>query len=270
MAGPFPGMDPWLEARGIFPGVHHSLIAHLKSCLNASLPSGFVAEIANSVWIGMPEPRAVQPDVSILQWKSPPVPPAMPGTATPISMLVPLEELQASQELTDWSIEIFEQETEPRLVTSIELLSRKNKQLGEFAREAYRRKQWQLWERGVNIVEIDLLRFGRHSTLLPRERLEAIRRDAVYHVSVADAEMRGRFDVYAIGQRDPLPEIAIPLTRQVGTVSIPLQSALDWVYDDGRYASRINYRQPCDPPLNAEHTSWAEAVIAGWQPEIGT
>ena len=45
MAGPFPGMDPYLEHPGLWPGVHPAFITHLRPVLNAALLPRYVAEM---------------------------------------------------------------------------------------------------------------------------------------------------------------------------------------------------------------------------------
>jgi hypothetical protein len=43
MPGPFPGMDPYLEAPDYWPRMHNRLITFMESALNATLPEGFAA-----------------------------------------------------------------------------------------------------------------------------------------------------------------------------------------------------------------------------------
>jgi hypothetical protein len=44
MASPFPGMDPYLEAQGRWPGFHNALITHSSEELNRLLPASYVAQ----------------------------------------------------------------------------------------------------------------------------------------------------------------------------------------------------------------------------------
>jgi hypothetical protein len=50
MPSPFSGMDPWLEAPGIWGSVHHSLISHIYAELNRTLPDTFAATVSESIY----------------------------------------------------------------------------------------------------------------------------------------------------------------------------------------------------------------------------
>ena len=43
MPSPFPGMDPYLERPGIWPGLHTVMCSDMAYALNAALPKNFVA-----------------------------------------------------------------------------------------------------------------------------------------------------------------------------------------------------------------------------------
>ena len=43
MAGPFPGMDPFLELQAAWPDFHNGLIAEIRNELGARLPDSYVA-----------------------------------------------------------------------------------------------------------------------------------------------------------------------------------------------------------------------------------
>jgi hypothetical protein len=45
MAGPFPGMDPYIEAQGAWPDFHNGLIAEIRNDLGARLPDSYVARV---------------------------------------------------------------------------------------------------------------------------------------------------------------------------------------------------------------------------------
>lgn len=45
MPNPFPGMDPYIEARGRWPDFHHEFISQCRAAINARLPSDYVATI---------------------------------------------------------------------------------------------------------------------------------------------------------------------------------------------------------------------------------
>ena len=46
MTGPFPGMDPYLEAQGLWERFHAALVTNCAQALNQRLPEGYVTRIA--------------------------------------------------------------------------------------------------------------------------------------------------------------------------------------------------------------------------------
>lgn len=70
MPSPFPGMDPFLENRMFWRGVHSGLIFTLNQQLNARLPDGFLASSEERVYVagpGMP----MYPDVLVRRDNTP-------------------------------------------------------------------------------------------------------------------------------------------------------------------------------------------------------
>jgi hypothetical protein len=70
-----------------------------------------------------------------------------------------------------------------------------------------------------------------------------------------------RVEVEAIDYRKLLPILRVPWLPGESDLEIPLQPLLDYTYDTGRYPMRVNYNDPCDPPLTAEQQEWAEGVL---------
>jgi hypothetical protein len=70
MPSPFPGMDPWLEAPGIWSSVHHSLIFRIYAQLNRILPDPFVAITSESSY-GMPRKEINVPFVQVVEAREP-------------------------------------------------------------------------------------------------------------------------------------------------------------------------------------------------------
>src|SRR4051794_32030964 len=105
--------------------------------------------------------RFIEPDVDIFK------PSGLNGSHGPsggggiatakLSEVEPITVRIPDDQVEEWMVEIRTGEGDEDLVTSIEILSRSNKQGGE-GREEYRKKQRELRERGVNLIEIDLLR----------------------------------------------------------------------------------------------------------------
>src|SRR5688572_28865024 len=51
MPSPFPGMDPYLEAPGLWPDVHDELISAIRNQLNQHLPGHYHARTRERVYI---------------------------------------------------------------------------------------------------------------------------------------------------------------------------------------------------------------------------
>jgi hypothetical protein len=254
MPSPFPGMDPWLEAEGIFPDLHDTLLLLMKEALNAALPPGYRATTRNRVWVDEGQRR--DPDVSLF---GPDDHGAGNGTA-----LATLSGLAVVNDFTDpWEemyLEIVSQEGD-RLVTAIEVLSRSNKRPGSRGREAYAEKQEEYRRGGVNVVEIDLLRSGVHATMIDAQQLDALTPGYSYHVCVTICRPPRRRFAAAWRMADRLPAFDIPLDPGVRPVHVDLQPMLDRTYDISRYAMAAKYRRPPDPPLTPEQQAWAEGIL---------
>jgi len=260
MPSPFPGMDPYLEHPEFFPGLHDRMINQISDALQAALPPPYYAEIANRVWLEYAERRA-GPDVNVLRSDRPPGPATAPPVASavlvrPVTLRVPTEEQR------ELSVEVRTIQGGQQLVTAMELLSAGNKKTGEKARELYLHKQDELLRSRVNLVEIDLLRGGLHSTCVPRDQALAQAGPFDYHVCVRRMEERDDRIVYPIRLDQPLPGVAIPLLPGDPDVVIDLQQLFDRCYDHGPYRVRSPYldRDPV-PPLAPEQAEWATRLL---------
>lgn len=254
-------MDPWLEARGVFPGFHNRLIAYIGEALNAVLPPPYFADLANRVVIeGDGETGLREPDVSVFQPVGSNGSHGLIGgggvaTAEAAVVLVHVPR----DELTEWLVEVRSTDNAERLITAIEILSPTNKSSG---RTEYRAKQRELMERRVNLVEIDLLRAGTHSTTVPPTPARRATGAFDYHVCTSRPDQPEDFEVYPILLSQRLPTIAVPLRPGVEPVRVGLQPAFDRSYDAGLYARRVRYNEPPDPPLSPEQAKWAAEILA--------
>lgn len=60
MPGPFPGMDPYLEDPGEWPGVHQRLITYTADTLTAVLPPEYAAVMGERLLV-LPSERNLAP-----------------------------------------------------------------------------------------------------------------------------------------------------------------------------------------------------------------
>ena len=155
-------------------------------------------------------------------------------------------------------IEIVDPNNGGRVVTAIELLCPANK-LGEEGRRAYRQKQREYLEGGVNLVEIDLIREGGFTVAVP-ERLVPADFRTPYTVCVRRANRPSEVEITRVPLRQPLPNVRVPLRPTDSDIVLSLQPLLAECYQRGRYAS-IDYSQPPSPRLSEEDQQWADQLL---------
>src|SRR5436190_6925971 len=191
MPSPIPGMDPFLEDPAVFPDLHDNLIAELRNAINGQLPPPYYARSASRVWVE-PSQRRVGPDVNVLRPERPgsggaPTLPTTTATATAVSVAAarsPVVVRIPREEFREIYLDIYAKPGNERLVTTIEVLSPTNKTPGSDGRKLYLQKQREVLGSKVNLVEIDLLRGGQHTTLVRLEDALAKAGPFDYHVCV--------------------------------------------------------------------------------------
>ncbi len=252
----FPGMDPYLEAPGIWPDVHESLMNIFREQLNDHLVPKYVAELNTQIVIDrilddVETRRGALADVSVTQ----PAPsPTETGAAVaipsaPVRLTIPMP---IPTRLVSVYIRLRENE---RLVAVIELLSPINKRPGDGRRE-YLEKRATFLETGVHLIEIDLLRKG------PRMPLEGELPPCDYLAVVSSADQRPACDVWPIRLRQPLPTLPIPLLKPDPAVPLDMGQALRTAYRRARYDLRIDYTSAATPPLSPEDAAWAKTLLS--------
>lgn len=261
MPSPFPGMDPWLERPIVFPTLHDTLIIYTQAALKQLLPRGYLATSENRVYVD-PELKR-EPDVGVFGPDETPAGAGSTATALAGSGLLVPESAPVSDPVEEMYLEIQSTEDD-RLVTAVEVLSLANKKPGDSGRVSYQQKQTEYRLSRVNLVEIDLLRGGPHTTAAPEGKLRSTSGGFDYHVCVTAAPVPNRVFVAPIRLTDRLPVIPVPLDDGVPPVSLDLQAVFDRCYDEGPFAELARYdRKQPDPPLTPEQRAWAEAILRG-------
>jgi len=260
MASPFPGMDPFIESQG-FSTLHGGMIIFMQEALQRRLPDGYYAASQERVWIDTS--TWIEPDVKIsrsVKKKSPRS--AVTGAAV-ATLAKPIIVSVVQDEHTENFLDIYKKKGDKkRLVCSIEILSPTNKTPGEKGYKAYRRKQRGILRRRVHLVEIDLLRAGKHTTAVPLDFATQDAGEFDYHVCVRRFNRFAEFDVYPILMQQPLPTIAIPLLPADGDIEVDLQAIFQRAYDAGPYQRAIDYRtDKIEPPLTKEQDEWMRGVL---------
>src|SRR5262249_49498233 len=136
----------------------------------------YYAQTGERVWMEL-SARPIDPDVELLRTMNRSrseaqdasrVAVASPTVTEPVIIRVPRDERG------EVFLEIYARhDSGEQLVCSIEVLSPSNKAPGETGRDLYLRKQREILQSQVHLVEIDLLRAGVHTTAVPRNHLMA-------------------------------------------------------------------------------------------------
>ncbi len=262
MPSPFPGMDPYLESPEFFPDFHDSLITYLRESLQATLPEPYFVKIRTQVWIETAN-RIIEPGVDILRGERPPGKAVSEKVAGAVAVArPPIEVVVAGEEVSESFLEIHTAQGDHPLITAIEVLSPTNKTPGIHGRTQYLQKQVELLNSRVNLVEIDLLRGGQHTTAVTYNLALAQAGPFDYHVCVRQMDELRRYFVYPIRLPDRLPELSIPLLPGDPDVKVDLQAVFQRCYDTGPYRRAAPYRGPVpEPPLTAEQTAWVGSLL---------
>lgn len=258
MPSPFPGMDPYLEQ--FWRDIHARCIIYAADQLQTRLPADLRARVEERVFV---EPafgvaRSVYPDIRVVERGR--------GRATAAAVesspmaVEPLVIYVSDEPVTERYIEVIDVGSGRRVVTVIKVLSLSNKVAGE-GQELYRRKQRELRDGHVNIVEIDLLRAGDRVLSVGPARIPASHRTPYQVCVYRAAATLPCYEVYRAPLRERLPVIRVPLRPTDPDVPLELQALIDQCYRNGGYDADIDYDTDPDPPLDADDTRWADTLL---------
>ncbi len=258
MAGPFPGMDPYLELQAAWTDFHNGLIAEIRNELGASLPDSYVARVDERIEVAtwaLEPPRSFRPDVLVGRFEKKAVSPGVSLATAPARTLEPklVEILDRDPEEVRITWVEIRALPDLELVTAVEVLSPINKS-GQ-GRQAYLDKRDKLHASRVNLVEIDLLLGG--APLPMKERIES----GAYYAIVARGARLPLAEVYRWTVRDPLPRVPIPLREPDSDILIDFEVMVNRVYDLGRYARTLRHDAPLSEStsLPPEDRAWVES-----------
>ena len=259
MPSPFPGMDPYLEG-ALWPDVHNGLAFVIKEQLVPLVSPGYVVRTDTYIVKDTsPEEDAgiMYPDVDILRRNRklqepeevyhslsalPPTPPTISiPIVQPIEVRIPVVEIRDRKD--------------NRLITAIEILSPVNKRKPGL--EPYRAKRLLLYESGVHLLEIDLIRRGERPFNYPDTP------KTHYWVTLVRAGS-GKTDIWAFNIQDTLPAVPVPLKNPDLDRVLHLGKALPDLYERSRYDLSIDYKE--DPPLplfGEEEREWMRGLLEG-------
>ena len=269
MPGPFPGMDPYLEGGPDWPDIHNNLAGAIRTLLNKLLPKPFYAINERRVVLAEhPPERSRRPDTSVHERSG-----GSSGRRTATlpevrrTLTVPVVVATAREELELAFVEVRDEREEDPLVTAIEILSPTNKVAGR-DRRAYVRKHREYADRGVSLVEIDLLRDGQRSPIGRRAQALAERDGGrVDYLTLVrrGLERAGELLAHPVIVSESLPVVPVPLSGGLPDVPLDLQFCFNEMYDGGPYADIVDYDGGPRSPLPDLYESWAAERIAAWR-----
>jgi len=257
MKSPFPGMDPYLEQH--WRDVHHNLITFAQGMINQNLPADLRARVEERVFVeALDGPgRSMYPDIRVVEKGSSHR--STNGTnGTGIAVAEPLIIEMPEEQVNEGFIEIIDVGSGNKVVTVIEVLSMANKTPGE-GQELYRRKQRELKQGRVSLVEIDLLRGGERVLAIPTSSIPPSHRTQ-YQACIRRGWDSSHPGIIRIPLRKPLPIIGVPLREADSDCPLNLQSLIEQCYENGRYDD-IDYKRDPDPSLAEEDAAWADALL---------
>ncbi len=259
---PFPGMNPYLEDPRFWRSFHNKFIALLETQLNAVLPKGYAANAEGRITIE-PLEQVMIPDTVITRDSTYlPASGSRPASAAAQEMSERHGVLTMKrEEYSEMYLEILTGDKWEQVVTVIELLSPTNKASGSRSHEEYKAKQRTLLDSSVNLVEIDLLREGRHTVTAPHYLLKR-KGNWNYLVSVYRFWQHDDVEFWLNELPESLPKISIPLLQYIEEPQFDLQEMVNELYDTGPYPRRIDYSMPPFVRLSSqEQSAWMDALL---------
>ena len=251
---PFPGMNPYLEARRLWPEVHNKLISEIHYLLREALPPQYTVAMEERVIVeesfgDVARQRYAVPDVNIAGDALPLTDDAVPATDTgSVSVLLP-----ETYPAREWYIEIRTQSRLPS-VAILEVLSHSNKRAGRGRRD-YIEKRQRILDSGTHLVEIDLLRANNPMAIAGYDG------DAPYRILVSDSRERPHATLYPFGMQSEIPSFAVPLLGQDEGATINLGEICNDIYLRGYYENYADYNDDPEGPLSAYDRVWLDQTL---------
>ena len=263
---PFPGMNPYLEHRHIWPSFHNRLIAVLAERLGPQLPDRYRLELEQRV--DVESPTGQPPDLAFM------IPDALvtDEPPSPATQSIPAAGAAAvaTSAVEDYAIRVrmprevkvtwlrVEAMPDQKIVTIIEVLSPTNKAPGR-ERQRYERKRQAIVGSGANLVEIDLLRGGESMPL------ETPPPASDYRILVCQGWQRPGALLYPFSVQQSIPPFLLPLLPEDEPLQVDLGPIINGMHHTARYGQVARYHElPPEPAFGADVGEWVTERVAGF------
>ena len=224
------------------------MIAYISESLQPQIRPKYIARIGERVQVAE-APQSYVPDVLLIH-------PIREAPTLTYTAAIPADEPQKAAYLDEERhvpyLEIIYRES-GEVVTLIEVLSPANK-VGD-GRDQYLQKQHDLLNTQVNLVEIDLLGYGK-DTVLARNVVITKPTDWRYMINVSRADQRRELELHAIPLQQRLPRCRIPLRSPDPDAVLDLPAVFTRCYDVGGYDLLIDYGQLPNVSLSDVEKAW--------------
>ncbi len=258
MASPFPGMDPYIEACGLWEDFHNHIIEEIAREVADAAPQRYFVRTGERSYLVLVESEGKKsypflPDVSVTTPRTRKKGSKKGGTAVAEPVVADSPHILRAfvkEEHRETFLEIYETEPEKRLVTTVEVLSPSNKRPGTEGWDLYQRKRQSILLSDTSLVEIDLLRGGQRMPMLDPWP------GSPYVLMAARAGNPERCRVWEGYFQRPLPSLPVPLAKPDADLSVNVQPLIETIYRRFRYEQSINYATDLTPALSAEEAAW--------------
>jgi hypothetical protein len=221
MPSPFPGMDPYLEHDALWPAFHHQLVLALYQVLLPGLIDRYRARLGQRHY------------------------------ATEQALFTSVIREEHHEDF----IEIHNQKN-GRLITLLDIVSPTNK-MTRLGRDAYLERRLEARNAGASLVELDLVLQGQPTLDYSREGLP----DWDYAVSVTRSSKPEQYEIYTATLQKRLPRFRLPLAADDRDTVLDLHTAFSRAYDQGGFASKIDYQREPSTTLSYEDRRWMDDLL---------
>ncbi len=221
MASPFPGMDPFLEEEKLWPVFHHHLISCLYQTVLPGLVDRYRARVGHRRYV------------------------------TEMALFTSVIREEHEEEFIE-----IRQRGDGRLITLIEVLSPANKTTSE-GRRLYMAIRDVCRDARCNLVEIVLVLQGQSLHDYSRDGLP----EWDYAVTVTRATQPERHEIYTSTMQKRLPRFRLPLASDDRDTVLDLQATFTRCFDQGDFASLIDYSRDPVTRVNEDHRRWLQEYL---------